>query len=346
MKSESSEKRDFFQTRQESSRSLELTERDLTLLKDLFESRLLSLHQVTEIHFEGRYPSAKRRVAKLRAGRFINGKRIRIGRGEQLFIFLARRGFEQTQESLRQHYSETSFRKLERRIAVAQRTIEHEHQVVEVKASFLRAARGLPLSIRSFCTWPKLIEFPATRPVETGDYNFGTKILTKESFVQPDGFFRVIHEDGSDHHFYLEVDRSTERRRTLLSKAIGYRNWLNRGGHAKRFGFDDPKQTPFRVLMIFQTEERRNNFFDTVLRHPQPIKGLVWATTFEKLKDDPFGSHWLNPLEYHRAVDGHPDFDPLLTEEPVIYIRRPEREQLVSENANYLSLISSKIDSK
>ncbi len=322
--------------------SLELTERDLSLLKDLFESRLLSLQQVTEIHFEGRYPSAKRRVAKLRAARFINGKRIRIERSEQLFVFLTRRGFQLIHESLRQKYSETSFRNLERRIFVAQRTIEHEHQVVEVKAAFLRAARALPLSVRSFCTWPKLIEFPATRPVETGDYNFGTKILTKESFVQPDGFFRVIHEDGGDHHFYLEVDRSTERRRTLLSKAVGYRDWLNRGGHAKRFGFDDPKQTPFRVLMVFQTEERRNNFFDTVLRYPRPIKGLVWATTFEKLNENPFGSHWLNPLEYHRAVKGHPDFDPLLNQEPVVYIRRPERERLVTKQANHLLLIPPK----
>jgi len=314
---------------------IDLTGRDRHLLKDLFESRLLTLRQVATIHFADRYPMAKKRIAKLRLAKLVGAKRARIANTEQLFLFLTRRGFDLIAEGLSLHYGDDlSFRALERRVSVAWRTVEHEHAVAEFKAAFVRAARTseTPLTIPTFQTWPRLIQFEAVRPVETGDYNFGTKLLTKPSLLQPDAFFR-LHDGDTDHHLYLEMDRSTEKHGTLLSKAIGYRDWLQSGGHARRFGFQRPEEVPFRVLVVLKNEERRNNFFDTLLRHPKPAKGLIWASTFDEVRRDPLGAHWLTPHDYQRVVKGHPHFDPLIRNASPVYIRRPERETLVSRLA-------------
>jgi hypothetical protein len=320
---------------------IDLTCRDRHLLKDLFDSRLLTLRQVAAIHFADRYPMAKKRIAKLRLAKLVGAKRVRIANTEQLFLFLTRRGFELIAGGLSVQYGDDlSFRALERRVSVAWRTMEHEHAVAEFKAAFVRAARTseTPLTIPTFQTWSRLIQFEAVRPVETGDYNFGTKLLTKPSLLQPDAFFR-IRDGEADHHFYLEMDRSTEKHGTLLSKAIGYRDWLQSGGHARRFGFQRPEEVPFRVLVVLKSEERRNNFFDTLLHHPKPVKGLIWASTFDAVNRDPLGEHWMTPYDYHRALKGHPRFDPLLDNSPTVYKRRPEREELVARSSRCHELI-------
>jgi len=153
-------------------------------------------------------------------------------------------------------YPSISLPALVRRGQVSALTLQHELEVIDVKAAFHTAVRKTEcISVAEFGTWPRLYEFEAVCfPFD------GTRML-----VRPDGFLR-LHEkepDGglSEHSFFLELDRSTETQDTLISRAVGYLDYYKSGGFAERNGATRSafKEYPFRVLMVFKTVERRNN---------------------------------------------------------------------------------------
>src|SRR5688572_475912 len=55
----------------ESSAPIELQERDLELLRGLFESRIMTLDHIAALHFSGKREMAKKRVQKLKAAGYL-----------------------------------------------------------------------------------------------------------------------------------------------------------------------------------------------------------------------------------------------------------------------------------
>ena len=95
--------------------------------------------------------------------------------------------------------------------------------------------------------------------------------------VAPDAYF-VLRSKGQVRHFYLEADRSTEERRRLVHKFIGY--WW----HLQDPGFLEAGDRRSRVNVLFvSTGQRRlRNMINTLERMPKPNrarhggKGLFW----------------------------------------------------------------------
>jgi protein involved in plasmid replication-relaxation len=128
--------------------------------------------------------------------------------------------------------------------------------------------------------------------------------------IKPDGFVRIHEqapeEDLFEHFLFLEVDRSTESRETLARRAFGYQDFYHQGGLAIRYGATPEayKDFPFRVLMVFLTEERRNNMAERLLQNDPPALTMVWLTTFPEVITDPLGAIWMRPLDYREITKG------------------------------------------
>lgn len=276
-----------------------LQERDLALLRSLFESRVMTAAHAAALHFDGKAEAAKKRLQTLKAAGLV-GERPRRAASEPAVLVLGAKGLS----LLRDHgvlaeYPALGSGPLARRSGASDLTIRHELDVMDVKAAVCSALRGSPtLSIAEFCTWPKLLEF------ETVSFG-GTATV-----VRPDGFLRVHEREADDglyeHAFFVEVDRSTETLDTLAAKAAGYLDFYRSGGFAERCGAPRSafREYPFRVLMVFKTAERRNNMAERLLRGDPPILTQVALATLDDVRRDPFGKVWIRPLDYREATAG------------------------------------------
>jgi hypothetical protein len=274
---------------------IDLQERDETLLRDLFESRIMTLEHVAKLHFEDRSEAAKKRVQKLKAAKLIAERPRRVY--EPSVLHLTARGIGLLGDlGVTTNYPRLSRASLEKRSQVKDLTLRHELEVMDVKTALVSAVRATDhFNIAEFTTWPLLIEFKAE---QSG----------REVTVKPDGFIR-IQEKGSgeelfEHTFFLEVDRSTETLETLANKACCYREHYRRGGFALRNGRPrtEFESFPFRVLVVCRSEERRDNAARRLLLCHPPILTQVWLTTLSGVCDDPLGAIWARPADYRIAI--------------------------------------------
>lgn len=302
---------------------IEFQERDLAILRGLFDSRIATIHHLSTLYFGGRLEAARKRIQKLKAAGIIHERPRKVT--EPSIYCLSRRGFEMLDtHGVLKEFPSVGWSQLEKRARVSELTLAHELQVMDCRASLTAAAQITGYSISEFSTWPRLFEFVARDSV-------GTQLL-----VKPDGFIRIQGTDASgrfEDMFFLELDRSTEEQRRLVERASCYRDYYVRGGLASRFGHprSEFKQFPFVVLMVFQNAERRNNTAERLLQITPPIRNQVWLSTFHEMTTDPLGPIWVKPGDYLRVTNGTP-FDIEHRRNLDGYRRQPEREELVEKN--------------
>jgi hypothetical protein len=315
---------------------VELQERDLAILQALFESRLMTLTHITHLFFNGHGEAAKKRIQRLKEERYIRERARRVY--QPSILHLSRRAFATLSErGMLSEYPTLAWNQLEDRAKVSELTLRHEIQVVDVKTAFSRAIKSTShYELIEFSTWPLLYQFEAAQPPSPGTYQ-GTRVR-----IKPDGFVR-LHEqspegDLFEHFFFLEVDRSTETRDTLARRAFGYQDFYRQGGLAVRYGAtrEAYKEFPFRVLMVFLTEERRNNMAERLLQNDPPILTMVWLTTVYEVLTDPLGAIWMRPVDYREITKGT-HYDPSRPRTGA-YRREPARERLVAAELKKLRL--------
>lgn len=311
--------------------TLELQDRDLELLRGLFESRLMTLSQASGIYFGGAREATKKRVNKLKTAGLVTERARKPY--EPSILFLSRAGYALLQErGFLYDMPKHGWAALERRLQISQLTLRHELEVMDVKAAFHSDARAhAAYSVTEFTTWPMLCEFTASP---------GRSI---EKLVKPDGFLRIEETDATEvfeHLFFLELDRGTEGLDELVRKALCYRDYYQRGGLAVRFGHSpsEYKEFPFRVLMVLKTAERRNNVAEALLTTSSPIFTMVWLATLPEVISNPFLPIWVRPRDYATAVDGSP-YSVIKPDRRSIYRRQIERERFVESRVTKHSLI-------
>ncbi len=301
-----------------------LQERDIEILRGLFESRLMTAAHVAVLYFDGKAEATKKRVAKLKAVGLINYRRRHPA--QPAILFLSSKGLD----VLREHGVLTNYPRLgpfnlQKRSCVSELTERHELQIMDVKAAFHAAlAKSKKLSIETFSTWPMLYQFQALRSGR------GPEVP-----VKPDGFICVNEKESgnglSQHSFYLEVDRSTETRETLVSRITSYVDFYKSGGFAHLHGAPRSafKEYPFRVLIIFRTAERRNNLAERLLQLTPPVSWPICLSTIEEVTSNPLGDIWIYPADYKKVTSGT-HFDPEKRKRQWVYAREIERENLVA----------------
>src|SRR5436190_364849 len=90
------------------------------------------------------------------------------------------------------------------------------------------------------------------------------------------------------------------------------------------------KDFPFRVLMIFKNDERRNNRAVRLLHRNPPILTHVYMTTGSEVVKGPPGDIWVRPLDYRKVTDGTA-FDTYRRGESWAYRQQSARELLVGQ---------------
>ena len=270
--------------------SIQLTDRDLALLRGLFECRIMTIEHVGVIYFDGAIEYAKKRLRQLKEARYIRERPRRVM--EKSVLSLARDGLMLLRDrGILADYPQFSMRALLKRADVSERTVKHELAVMDVKAAFHRAVRGHPtLTIAEFGTWPRLYEFEARHP---------TRGIVP---VKPDGFLCILEKkDGgiTEHVFYIEVDHSTETLDTLASKASGYLDYYRSGGFAVKRGHprDEYHRRPFRVLIVCKSPERRDTIAERLLACTPPVRTQAVISTLTEVTSNPLGSIWSCPIE-------------------------------------------------
>ena len=313
---------------------VQLQERDIALLKGLFESRLMTLAHAAAIHFNGGTEAAKKRIQKLKAAGYLAERPRRAY--DPSILFLTRKSFTALADGGHlDEYPSLIWTDLEKRARVSELTLKHELAVMDFKAAVYTAvAKSANLRVAEFATWPLLYEFHASP-------NGGRTNMT----VRPDGFIR-LHEienggGSSEHTFFLEIDRSTEVLDTLVTRSSCYRDYYRRGGLATRHGrpHAEFEQFPFRVLIVVRNAERRNNLAERLMLLRPAILSQVWLTTFPEATVDPLGAIWVTPQAYRTSVAESPFAS--FQQAPPIYRRSTEREIHVEARVRKQPLLSS-----
>ena len=311
-----------------------IQDRDFAFLQGLFESRVMTASHIAALYFDDKHEAAKKRLQKIKAAGLISERKRRVN--EPSVLFLSRKGHALlTEQNLISDLPLLSPAAFEKRANVSQLTINHELEVMDVKAAFYSALkRSDTFSITEFSTWPRLHEFKARRPGYDG----------AEVLVKPDGFIR-IHEkekDGgvSEHTFFLEVDRSTETQNTLVNRAGCYLDYYKSGGFAVRNEASRSayKEFPFRVLIVLKNAERRNNTAERLLQNNPPILTLVYIWTLMEVLADPLGKIWIRPVDYRETLK-----QTVSEARPAnrTYRRQAEREVLVEKAVKKMALWES-----
>ena len=314
--------------------NLSLQARDYILLRGLFESRAMISEHATALYFDSKPEAAKKRLQKLKSAGFITERPRQAF--EPSVLFLTRKGLKILHErGVLAEYPTFSLPALDRRARVSNLTIHHELEVMDVKVAFHSAIGKMPsASLAEFSTWPMLHEFTA--------YRHGTG--GAEAPVKPDGFIRIhMTEAGGrfEHTFFMELDRSSETQDKLTAKASSYLEYYKSGGFALRNGGsrEDYKKFPFRVLIVVQNSERRNNTAARLLQATPPIVTMVWLTTLAEVTADPLGAIWIRPSEYRDTTAGT-RFDCERNINSFGYRRNAERETFVESKIKKLRLLA------
>jgi hypothetical protein len=282
---------------------------------------MMTLAQATALHFSGRYEAASKRIQALKAAGYVGDRRQNVG--EPSLLYLTKKAFDRlTAEGKLTDYPKLTAEQFAKRSRIKDATLKHELSVMDVRVAISTAiTSGTHHRIDEFTTWPLLSQFEAIHP-----------ILKQLVTIRPDGFLRITETTGeeSEYHFFLELDRSNEVQRVLVEKALCYRELYTAGGFALRCGADagEFRRYPFRVLIVLENAERRNNLAERLMNCRPPVKFQTWLTTRAEVLRDPLGKVWVCPLDYAHATAGTV-YAPEHWRGTEGYVRRPERERLV-----------------
>jgi hypothetical protein len=253
-----------------------------------------TLQHLADLFFDGSYEATRKRLKALE-GDGLTAKRARPI-GVPAVLFLTAKGYRLAKrEAALDGLPLLDAKALGKRVQVSELTLNHELDVLTLRAAFERAvADRADLTVTHFVTWPRLIQFRASRPLR--EVGLGPSML-----YRPDGFIELLDTSTQRRmFFFVEVDRSTEVLATLATKMHGYGEFWRGGGFARRLGGPDaqPKQYPVRVLWTFKSEARLRNVSRAFAGQTTGGGGgLAWLATFADATSDPLGRVWSKPGE-------------------------------------------------
>jgi Replication-relaxation len=275
--------------------NVRLQDRDVAMLLDLLESRVLSLDHVRALHFQNKNEMAKKRVQRLKSAKLLAERPRRIGEPSILHLtwngYMALRDGGHVGDDLR--HSPKAFT---RRMKVSGITLAHELAIGDVRTSFIGAIRqSKRFELAKFDVWPRRYDFT----VHDGHSRVN---------VKPDGYLQVMEKKNDEdfqHDFFLEVDTGSETLDRVVEKCVNYREYHRRGGYAVFCGGtrEESKLYPFQVLVVCRSEERRDNLAERLLSVQPPFATMILITTQGQCVGDPLGDIWMTPAAYKNRAE-------------------------------------------
>ena len=297
--------------------------RDVAVLTALADCRVATLAQLASLHFADRREAAKKRLRGLTIAGYVARRPLPHLRFAA--FVLTQRGLATADVGADSPSRRSGTLGSPVRHAIGPLKVRHDLEVGTVRGAIIGDAESRrDLQIVDLCTRPERLAFEARG--RDG----------RVARVKPDGY---VHwhdagtKDGTGHRrCFIEVDRSTESLGVLVDRAARYAEYYRTGGFAVRMGalVADFKRHPFRVLIVCQTAERRNNLAEWLARSGSAYLGQVWVTTVNDCERGFFGPVWVTPRDYRDAVRGTP-YDLDRAARIGAYRTDPERQKLVEE---------------
>ncbi len=307
--------------------SIDLQERDITLLRRLFEARQMTLNHFAGLYFNGSYEAAKKRVQKLERAGYLRKRTLNINKPAS--FFLTKSALEYLlEDNKHSDYPKVKLSALLKRTQPRERTIHHENDVMDFVTALTSVLRShQTIELHQAQTWPLLFEF-----------SFADS-RGLEKTAKPDAYIacreRAMGSGGNESNefnFFVEIDRSNETQDRVADKLSAYRIYYQSGGFAEWIGAsaEEYKTYPFRVLMLFISQERRNNAAEKILQQTNPSLTMVWLAVFEEFIENPLGRIWIRPIDYRKVTAGS-KWDPEKRRNIDGYRTDVAREKMVEE---------------
>ena len=312
-------------------KSVRLQERDVELLRGLFESRALTLTQATALYFQGKAEPAKKRVQKLKSAGIIREQPRRLY--EKSVLFLTTKGFiELSKGGHLADFPRLSVPAFEKRTRISELTLRHELEVQGVKVAFTSGLKAAGIEIKEFSTWPLLSQFSASsgtgRPQE----------------VKPDGFMRIRESDGAgglfESAFFWEIDRSTETLEKLAERArkLGAQATEHFKELAKRYEVIGDVRGPGLFIGVDFVEDRRTKVPATAACKK------AWEFAMDRGLISQFGGFGSNVLKFKPPLTTpSADFEEMLdiSEEIVAFIQNEVHGQRKTHTSDEAATVRS-----
>jgi len=226
-------------------------ERDINIVEDVFNHRVLSTQHITDLHFNGskNEAGAKRRLRQLTEHGYLARKQIPVmpgwGNSPMLYI-LDKRGVqllrsERGYENIKWFASSKDLKPL---------FLEHTRALSDFTVALILAIRNMP-------GW-ELVEWRTERQIKS-DYDpklDRVKVKAPKAKVSqtipllPDAFY-VVKTDNGNARLLLELDRATMNASKYSLKMSAYIAGLEGGQLKKRYG-----GIPARILTVVSTTGR------------------------------------------------------------------------------------------
>lgn len=264
-----------------------LQERDLALLEDVWRYRWLTTSQLELLRQSDPDP-ARRFVSRLPLTRrlkllFHHGYLGRLARpraqGSLEPVYLLDR---EGAKALRSRFEDAVARPPSVHPKAA--ALEHLLLVNQVRVALTAAchlSQRIPSGLAAPGT-PTPVEFMAWEPSSWVKFTVSlTRVGERERRVTliPDGFC-TLKARGQRLFFFVEADRDTEPKKTLIDKCRTYYRYWQSGGFAHDFKV--PPQIGFRVLFVVSTPKRAQTLLSGLEQLPAG-RGLFWVTTADNL---------------------------------------------------------------
>jgi hypothetical protein len=247
--------------------TLKLTNRDLEVMKALYEYRVLSTHQVQELFFSS-IVKARARLQLLYHHGFVDRKFSGVyfdKMNSPISYVLDRRGAETLYDTgiLTKGWSVKSKQ-------VGTFFLQHTLEINSVRIAITKACQQFGF---------ELVEWRSETELKDGFDHVKVPQIEHPIAVLPDSYLVIKTPAGVTTHFFLEVDRSTETTEKFRRKLLAYQVYLSSPLAKKRFG-----TTKFRVLTTTKSTARLEN----LKRVAEKIEGKnrFWFTVLNQVTEN------------------------------------------------------------
>ncbi|MEM2915244.1 MAG: replication-relaxation family protein [Candidatus Bathyarchaeia archaeon] len=289
-----------FGKRPDSVGNIRLQERDIEIIKLVYDYRFLDSRQIQSL-IDGSGQVILRRLKKLYHHDYLDRPKGQLALAEPLMggINLVYAIGDRGADILAERFGIDRGRILwrEKNKEAKDRYIQHTLMISDFRACLTLALKNTTGTNLSF--WIR------ENSQELKDYvHIRTSSGQKRLPIVPDGFFG-IEDSGGTMHFFLEADRSTMTNARFLGKLRAYWLWWKQGGQ-KGLGVDN-----FRVLTITKTRQRMENLVELARRVDDSGKSsyMFWFTTEDNYQlEQPetiLQDIWLTPKDklMHRLLE-------------------------------------------
>jgi hypothetical protein len=278
---------------------MEVTERDLAILRTVYAFRLITREQVERLLFpptNGRDNYTRTSITRHRLKLlFHNGyvERLPVPVKQGAWAWrplyrLAKKGAQLIAEKQGITLSELPywgrrFDKDQRRTVASELFVDHLLKINDVRIALILAADA------PGCRIEQWIDDAALKSQERQDFvathRHGGKAL--EARVIPDGYF-VLNLGNRRAHFFLELDQATMSNQRWKSKVLAYQQYVASGSYHEKY-----QTQSLRILTVTTTEKRLKNLKKVTER----VGGgrMFWFSTFGRASTEQVlsGHIWL-----------------------------------------------------